>query len=63
MSGNIYDTTQFITNAKSNQVALLDEIISRATMLYNEKQEELNRQAQYEDQKVAERIRTKKITR
>ena len=63
MSGNIDETTQFITDTKSNQVALLDEIISRATMMYNEKQEELNRQAQYKDQKVAERIRTKKITR
>ena len=43
MSGNIDETTQFITDTKSNQVALLDEIISRATMLYNEKQEELNK--------------------
>lgn len=62
MSGNIDETTQFITDTKSNQVALLDEIISRATMLYNEKQEELNRQAQYEDQKAAERARQKKTT-
>lgn len=62
MSGNIDETTQFITDTKSNQVALLDEIISRATMLYNEKQEELNRIAQYEDQKAAERARTKKTT-
>ena len=63
MSGNIDETTQFITDTKSNQVAILDEIISRATMVYNEKQEELNRQAQYEDQKAAERARQKKTTR
>lgn len=63
MSGNVDEATQFITDTKANQIALLDEVISRATMMYNEKQEELNRQAQYEDQKVVERIRTKKITR
>ena len=63
MSGNVDETTQYITDTKASQIALLDEVISRATMMYNEKQEELNRQAQYEDQKVAERIRTKKITR
>ena len=40
MSGNIDETTQFITDTKSNQVAILDEIISRATMVYNERQEE-----------------------
>ena len=60
MSGNIDETTQFITDTKSNQVAILDEIISRATMVYNEKQEELNRQAQYEDQKAAERANAKR---
>lgn len=63
MSGNINETTQFISDTKANQVALLDEVISRATMLYNEKQEELNRQAQYEDQKAAERARYKRKTR
>ena len=63
MSGNINETTQFISDTKANQVAILDEVISRATMLYNEKQEELNRQAQYEDQKAAERARYKRKTR
>lgn len=62
MSGNIDETTQFITDTKSSQIALLDEIISRATMMYNEKQEELNRQAQYEDQKAAEKAKAKKTT-
>ena len=63
MSGNINETTQFISDTKANQVALLDDVISRATMLYNEKREELNRQAQYEDQKAAERARYKRKTR
>lgn len=62
MSGNVDETTQYITDTKASQIALLDEIISRATMMYNEKQEELNRQAQYEDQKAAERARAKKTT-
>lgn len=60
MSGNVDETTQYITDTKASQIALLDEVISRATMLYNEKQEELNRQAQYEDQKAAERANTKR---
>lgn len=62
MSGNVDETTQYITDTKASQIALLDEVISRATMMYNEKQEELNRQAQYEDQKAAERARAKKTT-
>ncbi|MBQ8534265.1 MAG: hypothetical protein IJ463_01115 [Bacilli bacterium] len=57
MSGNLDETTQFITDTKGNQYAILDEIISRATTFYNEKQEELNRQAQYENQKAAERAK------
>lgn len=60
MSGNIDYTTQFISDTKSNQDALLNEIIARATSLYNEKQEELNRKAQYEEQKAAERARRKR---
>lgn len=59
MSGNIDYTTQFISDTKSNQDALLNEIIARATSLYNEKQEELNRKAQYEEQKAAERARAR----
>ena len=62
MSGNVDETTQYITDTKASQIALLDEVVSRATMMYNEKQEELNRQAQYEDQKAAERARAKKTT-
>ena len=57
MSGNVEETTTFITNTKETQCAILDEIIARATAEYNEKQEELNKQAQYEDNKAREKAK------
>ena len=57
MSGNVEETTIFITNTKETQCAILDEIIARATAEYNEKQEELNKQAQYEDNKAREKAK------
>lgn len=59
MSATIDETNLFISNTKTNQYALLDEIIARATSEYNEKQEELNRHAQYEDNKARERAKAK----
>ncbi len=59
MSGEVGYTTQFISESKTAQVGLLDEIIQRATQLYNEKQEEYNMQAQAEDRRIAEQNRKK----
>lgn len=55
MSGNVDYTIQFINDTKNAQISYLDEIIQRAVSMYNETQEELNKQAQYEDRKQREK--------
>ena len=52
MSGNVEYTTGFIKDTKTSQVGVLNQIIQNATNLYNEKQEEFNRQAQAEDNRI-----------
>lgn len=52
MSGNVEYTTGFIKDTKTSQVGVLNQIIQNATNLYNEKQEEFNRQAQIEDNRI-----------
>ena len=52
MSGNVEYTASFIKDTKTSQVGALNQIIQNATTLYNEKQEEFNRQAQAEDNRI-----------
>lgn len=52
MSGNVEYTASFIKDTKTTQVGALNQIIQNATTLYNEKQEEFNRQAQAEDNRI-----------
>ena len=59
MSGNVDYATQYILETKNANISCLDEIIQRAIAIYNEYQDELNTQAQYEDErKRAENQRT-----
>lgn len=52
MSGNVEYTASFIKDTKTSQIGVLNQIIQNATTLYNEKQEEFNRQAQAEDNRI-----------
>lgn len=60
MSGNVEYTIEYINNVKVADCSCLDEIIQRATTLYNEKQEEYNSNAQSEDRRLIEQNRRKK---
>ena len=59
MSGSVEYTAQFIFDNKMSQCYFLDDIIQKATAIYNEKQEEYNRIAQSEERRIAEQKSTK----